>query len=149
MKPNDLPLPPLSERLLALAAFLPVFEDPKFVFGEWVEFRDEKSGLMQMPFFDFSEGGRAFYHMAYDYGWVKKGFDWGEWKFTPEAKSLRDNPECLSRATADQLASLLTVLIRQDRFCEGELECAYASGLITSICRRAAGLLSETDGGKE
>ena len=149
MKPNDPPLPPLKERLCALAAFLPVFEDPVFVFGEWVERRDEKTGLMQMPFYSLSAGGSDFFHMAYDYGWVKRGFEWTEWKFTPEAEALRDDPECLSRATPDQIACLLTVVIRQDRFCEGELESAYEMGLLTAICRRAAQMESEIDDREE
>jgi hypothetical protein len=64
---------------------------------------------------------------------------------TREAKRLRDEPAALAAATADQLASLLTVLIRHDRFVEGELAGAYRSGLLTGILRRAAALWEELD----
>ncbi len=51
---------------------------------------------------------------AYKFGWVLwGGFDWAEWMKTQEAQRLRDDREALSRATPDQLARLLTVLIRQ------------------------------------
>ena len=68
-------------------------------------------------------------------------FDWGTWKQTPEAISLRDDAQVLARATPEQLSRLLTVCIRQDRFCEGALEGAFESGLLTRILERAAIIL--------
>jgi hypothetical protein len=38
---------------------------------------------------------------------------------------------------------LLTTLIRQERFCQGSLEVAYDSGLLTGILQRAASMLDE------
>jgi hypothetical protein len=49
----------------------------------------------------------------------------------------------LAKATPDQLAHLLTTIIRQDRFCEGELDVAFKSRLLTRIVRRAAELAKE------
>jgi hypothetical protein len=45
----------------------------------------------------------------------------------------------------DQLAKVLTVLIRQDRFDEGALQSAFDMGLLTAIIRRAEALLEERD----
>ena len=70
-------------------------------------------------------------------------FDWPSWKDTPEALGLRDDPKVLKQATSVQLAKLLTVLIRQDRFVEGALAGAYNSGLLTAVLRRAEGLRGE------
>ena len=70
-------------------------------------------------------------------------FDWASWMGTKEITVLRDNPEVMNRATAEDLSRLLTVVIRQDRFCEGSLADAFESGLLTAICRRAAQIESE------
>jgi hypothetical protein len=62
-----------------------------------------------------SPGALAFIECAYESGWVKP-FDWADWPQTPEAQNLANNPEGIAAATHDQLAKVLTVLIRQDRF---------------------------------
>ena len=84
-----------------------------------------------------------FFHMAYREGWVLPGFDWPNWAQTPEAIRLRDDPAALAVATAEQLAQLLTVCIRQDRFVDGALVGAFNDGLILAIVRRAAVLVKE------
>jgi hypothetical protein len=57
---------------------------------------------------------------------------------------LRDDPNALKNATPEQLAKLLTVLIRQERFCDGVLNSAFKSGLLTGILERVAVLLEES-----
>jgi hypothetical protein len=54
---------------------------------------------------------------------------------------LRDDPAVLASATEHELAQLLTVVIRQDRFCEGSLASALENGLILGILQRADQLL--------
>src|SRR5262249_48969001 len=89
----------------------------------------------------------SFEQMAYVLGWVMRDFDWPTWKQTPEAQTLRDDVKALEQATPEQLARLLTVCIRQDRLCEGALEAAFESGLLTRILERAAVILREIGGG--
>lgn len=132
---NDLPEKPLQERLQALADFLPLFEEPGFEFGEWDDY------------YSFSDTAISFYKMAYDMGWVILGYAWSDWMVTDEATRLRDDPAALAAAAPEQLARLLTVVIRQDRFSEGSLAGAYHSGLLTGIVRRAAVLVRALDGG--
>jgi hypothetical protein len=100
---------------------------------------------MMLPYFSLSEVAGSFEQMAYELGWVMRDFDWGTWKQTPEAISLRDDDQALSQATPDQLARLLTVCIRQDRFCEGALEGAFESELLTRILERAAAILRQLE----
>ena len=59
--------------------------------------------------------------------------------------SLQDDARALAQATPEQLARLLTVCVREDRFCEGALESAFESGLLTRILERAAVLLRELE----
>ena len=145
---NDEPARSLQERLQALADFLPFFEQPGFEFGEWFENPKSESGMMVLPHYSLSDSAHSFVRMAYDMGWVLLDYAWPAWKGTDEAISLRDDPVALAAATPEQLARLLTVLIRQDRYIEGALGSAYKSGLLTGIVRRAAALVREQDEGK-
>ncbi len=67
--------------------------------------------------------------------------DWAAWARTARARALRDDPAVLASATEHELAQLLTVVIRQDRFCEGSLASALENGLILGILQRADQLL--------
>jgi Family of unknown function (DUF6508) len=130
----------LRERLHALAAFLPEFEKPGFEFGKLVTPPSSKPGVIIMPYFALGPVAESLDRTCYDMGWVLRGFDWPAWMSTPEAIELRDDPSVLERATFEQLARLLTVLIRQDRFVEGALAAAYKDGLLVRILRRAASI---------
>jgi hypothetical protein len=134
------------EKLRGIVAFLPSFQASGFKFGHWTEPQSEQPGVTILPYFSLSEVAGSFEQKAYDLGWVILDFDWGSWKETSEAKSLRDDAQILAHATPEQLARLLTVCIRQDRFCEGALENAFESGLLTRILERAAVILREMEG---
>jgi len=135
----------LVERLRGIVAFLPSFKVSGFKFGHWTQPSSDQLGVMMLPYFSLSEVAASFEQAAYDLGWIMHDFNWGTWKQTPEAMSLRDDPRALEQATPEQLARLLTTCIRQDRFCEGALEAAFASGLLTRILERAAAILREAD----
>lgn len=136
------PDPALRKRLHALAALLPVFEAPGFEFGAWNE-PSSNEGVMTMPFFMMSDGARAFFDVCYEEGWVRQDFDWPRWSQTKEYRTLAKDPDALGRATPEQLANLVTVMIRQDRFVEGSLYSDFRSGLIVNVLRRAAALEAE------
>lgn len=117
--------------LATLARFLPALEAPGFAAGRW----HEQEGAF--PFAALDDTAGALVQAAYADGWVLPGFDWPEWIGTAEARALRDDP---STAGAEDLARLLTAVIRQDRFVEGALLGAFESGLMLAIIRRAAAL---------
>ena len=123
-----------AEQLHGLAAFLPAFTSRDFTFGEWSS--DSWPGVP--PDYRMSDAAASFVKAAYDLGWVLTDFDWGEWQHTLEAARLRDNADAISSANADQLAKLLTMFIRGDRFSEGALASAFHAGVLTGIIRRAA-----------
>jgi hypothetical protein len=134
----------LHDRLRGLASFLPAFESAAFEFGKWSNPKSIEHGVLTLPFFVLSQTATGFVKAAYDLRWVALDFDWVTWKRTQEAQSLRDDPASLAKATSDQLAQLLTVIIRQDRFADGSLLASYESGLLTRILRRAAALAAES-----
>ncbi len=83
-----------------------------------------------------------FQRQAYEDGWVLGDFDWPSWARSANAAALRDDPKVLARATPAQIARLLTVLIRQERFADGTLDAAFATGLVQRIVDRAAVLVA-------
>ena len=104
--------------------------------------KDPNTGEATM-YYSFSKKADAFIKTCYECGWVLGDFDWGTWKDTSEAMELRDNPDAMARATPDQIAKLLTVLIRLERFCSGSLANAFKSGLLGAILRRAVALAQD------
>ena len=129
----------LAERLRGLARYATIVASPGFTFGHWVEPTPNEDGVIQMPWYEYSVAAEAFVTEAYGLAWVVD-FDWMKWAASPKGKRLLADPALVARASAADLARLLTVLIRGDRFSEGELAGAYESGMLGAILRRAAEL---------
>jgi hypothetical protein len=129
--------------LHALVSFLSEVERPDFKAGDVAPSREEAPGVWTMPYVRYSDTVEKLVQAAYDHGLVLRDFDWAKWASTKVARSLRDDEATLAAATPEQLARLLTVLIRQDRFAEGTLLDAFESGLILRILRRAAKLCED------
>ena len=129
-----------KKQLQALANFWPVFTDPKFVYEAQDEVK-EKKGVITMPSSSLSPEAKAFNKMIYQEGWVLDGFGWPEWTKTDEFKDLFSKSEALAKASAHQLAKLLTALARKERFCEGTMASACSDGLLVGITQRAGMLL--------
>jgi hypothetical protein len=130
------------DQLLALARFAPIFSAPDFRFTLAEQASSDGAHVFGGPGGSLSPGALAFIECAYESGWVKP-FDWADWLQTPEAQNLANNPEVIAAATHDQLAKVLTVVIRQDRFDDGALQSASDMGLLTAIVQRAGALLEE------
>ncbi len=126
-----------QDRLSRLGAFAEIFEADGFKFAELRGREESSPGVFQMPWYDLSEPAATFTQLCYDDGWVLPNFDWMEWSRTPEASAPRDDPEAVGKATAEQLAKLLTMRIRADRFCDGALAEAFDAGLLLRVTRRA------------
>jgi len=124
-------------QLVRLGEYKRQFESEGFTIGEWRCGEEVSPGVRQMPWFDYSDAVIAFIEYCYKDGWVLTDFSWGVWKRTTEAIDLARDPAKLACASAEQLAKLLTVIIRQDRFNEGSLACHCKSGLLLAILRRA------------
>ena len=137
------PLPALAARLQPLADLVPILEGPDADFGHWDDM-PTVAGTEHLPWFVFGPTADAFRAAVAHGGWMIVGLDWMSWLKTGEGQALRDDPDAVGHATADQLAMLLTTIIRSDRFVEGSMAGAFESGLLSRIARRAATLLAET-----
>ena len=85
---------------------------------------------MSFGYYVFGPAGEAFRTAVGRGGWVVAGFDWRTWLGTPEGEAMRASPDAVAAATPEQLAWLLTAIIRSDRFVEGSIEGAFESGLL-------------------
>lgn len=122
-----------------LVKFQGEFESADFVAGRIDTPMKDATGVFILSAVEYAPVVDEFVEAAYSHGWVMD-FDWPLWTQSEEARLLRDDEATLNRASADQLLKLLTVCIRQERFCEGALLDAFNSGLILRIVRRAASL---------
>lgn len=129
---NDSSLQPLADLLAEV-------ESPDFTFGEWVPPKRPAPGVVTMAYFAFSPQGLALVAAMP----VQGGLDWAAWKETDDARRLLSDPAMIAQATPDELIRLSTTLVRSDRFTDGELANAWASGVITAIVRRAAALTGQ------
>lgn len=132
----------LSARLRTLADLVPVLEAPDADFGHW-DTAPTSGGVEHLPWFTFGPTADAFRVAVGRGGWVIAGFDWRSWMATREGRALRDRPDAIAEASTDELAKLLTAIIRSDRFVEGSIAGAFESGLLARIARRASVLLDE------
>jgi Family of unknown function (DUF6508) len=131
----------MTADLQVLAEFLPALRQPGFKAGEICGGDEIEPGVSRMPFVSYDPIVDSFVKAAYSHAWVLEDFDWPTWAQSAEARSLRDDETAIRNATPEQLARLLTVCIRQDRFVEGALMEAFDFGLILRIVERAAALV--------
>jgi hypothetical protein len=130
------------ERLRRLGAWEEIFTSPDFSVGEPAGGRANAEGVIQMPYMDYSPAIWRFRTEMGQLGWVYP-FDWPAWAATPRGQQLVTEPAEISTSTADELAKVLTTIIRSDRFSDFAIAHAFEGGFLTAIARRARQLASE------
>src|SRR3972149_608732 len=125
-----------ADRLRALAPFVAMISESGFELGTWHYADSNPDGSISMPWFEFSNDVLSLVGAAS--GWVIAGFDWPAWGRTEGAQRLLPEPAAIAEASPQQLAQVLTALIRSNRYVEGELAGAYESGLLGRVLARVA-----------
>ena len=124
-----------QQRLEALAKYLPIFNAPGFKFSE-VTPAEVEGDVIRLGWTSYGPEAQSFMQDCYDYGWVQST-NWTEWMQTAEAQALSQDPARVATASIEDLARVLTVCLRRDRFVEGSLGEEFERGLITRIVARA------------
>lgn len=131
----------LTNRLRALADVLPVLEAPDADFGHWDAGRP-RDGVQVLGWYELGPTAEAWRAAVARGEWIVV-FDWRAWLAGDEGRALRDDPARIANATPEDLAKLLTAIIRSDRFVEGSIAGAFESGLLAAVSRRATMLLDD------
>ena len=131
----------MVDRLRKLADALPLVESSEFSFGRWAGGERQPDGSISMPYFDFSPEALELLRAM-----PSEAFDWPAWLQSDEGQAFRRHPKLIAEASAAQLVRLSTALLRSDRFTEGSLAEAWASGLLLGLVRRAAALVEQEAG---
>lgn len=133
----------LARRLHGLALFASAIRAPGFAFGQWHDSERLADGSHSLPWFELSDDARAL--LAAAGGWLLPSFAWPAWAQTDEAQLLKNDPAAMAGATPEQIAKMLTWLVRSERFVEGGLVGAYESGVFGRLLDRVAVLAGELD----
>jgi hypothetical protein len=121
---SDIPAVGL-EALDAVLRFLPIFEQPGYVFGEW------RSPKGQFPYYSMTTEAMDFFRTIQP---ILFPFDWSSWQ--GEAEKYVVDPQALGTADLLTMRKLLTTHVRMDRFVGGHFGGMLESGHITAILRR-------------
>ncbi|HJO67584.1 MAG TPA: DUF6508 domain-containing protein [Sphingomonas sanguinis] len=121
-----------------IAAFAPLLATPDFVAGEWAEVTRSPEGVLSLPWFRLSETASAFVaaisteDVASHYLAVKDA------EARASLTRLAQDSAAIAGASVEQLGWVLTYQLRSERFVEGSLAQAFATGLMRAIAERAA-----------
>ena len=126
-----------------LGEYGPIFRNPKTSFGKWhgTTGNGTSSDPLTLPWFERSRVATQFCEMLNKSGWVLRNFDWADWGRGPEGQRFFSDRQAIATADRQQVAKLLTTLVRQDRFVEGALLDAYDNKILLTIVERAEALV--------
>lgn len=129
--------PPQTARL---AGFASRFDDPDSVRVKEAPAQEVQEGVLTVSYVEYPPIVDELVAVAYEDDWIRRDFDWSSWLGTPEAQSLANDAEAIERATIEQLARLLTAIVRQERFADGVILRALESGLLQRLVKRVHSL---------
>lgn len=121
------PSPTLRD-LDAMIELIKIFEDPNRPKGGW---GDATPGVM--PIYHHGPAEGEFTARAYRHNFVYS-FDWPSW--AKEADRRYADPTSLNDVDLLTLRKLVTMFVRQERFCEGSLSALSESGYLLAILHR-------------
>ncbi len=120
-----------------LLPFVVKFGEPDFEFGAWGG-GQTNDGVTQLPYFAFSADAQGFVSAAYQGNWVRGDIIWHGDEERKRYARLTSEPGGIETANVDEIAHVLTTLIRGDRFNEGMLASAFEHGIVGRVLARVA-----------
>jgi hypothetical protein len=134
--------PVLSADIEAILTFLPKLEEllPANIWKKETESSVEGDEVVASEYRQYNSVVVAFEEALYRHGFIRD-FDWPKWM--PDAQRIFDNPALLQRARMSTCVRLLTLHVRNERFCDGHLGAMLDAGHITEILRRMSYLASQ------
>lgn len=125
----------LNEQIDNILIYLAVFKSDGSTFSHKTEPTQDPDGYWVMTYDMLSDEAVSFVKSLYDNGWILGSFDWASYSRTKEYETLVFKGG-LTDASPEQVARILTTIVRRDRFAPGWLASAYNDGLLTRILTR-------------
>jgi hypothetical protein len=101
-------------------------------FVEIVDREDKIEGVIQMPYFKVSEIVYKFHTLVDELG-IMISFDWGSWQ---EGKDILEGKAIdFDRVDIPTKCKLISMIIRNDRFCDGYLVSTFEKGIILGMLK--------------
>ena len=122
-------------RIARLGAWLEVLARDPSPRVTWPESQRTPDGILRWTGPVYPPVVDRFERALYATGWIVP-FDWPRWAAGPGRRFL-DDPARVAHAGPADLARILTTVIRSERFGDGVIGEAFASGLIDAVLRRA------------
>ena len=111
----------------AMLRFLPLLEVKGFSAGRFV------SEPGSFPAYDFDPHVTELVAALYDNNWIVPHFPWMDWE---EGEHYLNDDGALADVDVRTLQKLFTLIVRQDRCCEGFLGSVLDGGLIKAMLHR-------------
>jgi hypothetical protein len=129
------------EKMDELLRFLPLFEvaDREYV-KDWGGGEMTAEGAITVPYPIYCDDVLEFFALAGQTHWSDFDYD------PREAHEMLGDDVFISRASLDQLRTMLTYCVRGERFADGHWAHMLESGRIVALLRRLAALRSEAEG---
>jgi len=101
-------------------------------FVDIVERENNIDGVIQMPYFRVSKTVHKFHNLVDTMG-IMISFDWGSWQ---EGKDILEGKAFgFDRVDIPTKCKLISMIIRNDRFCDGFLVSMFEDGIILGILK--------------
>jgi hypothetical protein len=113
--------------------------DPTFAPGKW-DYGADRDKEYEPPFYVMSKATADFVTAAYAGGWVRPDINWSGKAEQGLFVRLCSTPDAIETANVEELALVLTTLIRGERFTEGTLAKAIEDGVIQRVLARVSEL---------
>ena len=133
----DVAQPIDSRAIEAIVPFREVFDAEGFEAG-CVEGGVVVGGVLSVPYWVWHPEVHRFVQCLQDYGWIVP-FAWPSWS---EGSRYFESPQLIEETDTETCRKLLTVIVRQDRFVEGNVCSCIKSGLVSKILGRLRELLN-------
>ncbi|TBW32256.1 hypothetical protein EYW49_22350 [Siculibacillus lacustris] len=129
------------DALRSLVAMLPDLEADGASFGEMIPMRRAGKNWA-LPRFDFNKTGERFHSLGHVVGNGLSADDWKAWEREADCAAFLVNGSLPASVSLVDVRHLLVSIVQRERFCEGAMQSALDAGLVGSVVRRAAALLS-------
>ena len=139
---SDFPSPTPADIAAVLVAFEPLCE-PDADLGHWSGGEEVERGVMQMPWFEYSDLVGAWERALYEHNLIYDYLGTPEWY--ERYAAIGEDPALLASADLTTICTVLSTVMRGERFCDGHIAGMFEAGVVHAAMAR----LGELEGAQD